>query len=313
MPSYREIYSEKKMLGFGTREKTNRAVYLYVMSQNGIFHRQHRQVKPLQNTLWKTFNKGNWYDYKNDICLLGTLRGTQRLLWDCKNKGINYHYIDHSYFFKGSEHKPHKTIGHKFYRVTLNGEQINYITEPDRGDLNRIERYIKICPVEYEPRKEFIGDEILICPPTEYVCRYYNIESPKVWTESKIQEIQKYTDKKINVREKNNENNRDMEDDLDHASAIVTFQSTVAIDAVLKGIPSFCDDVSMAKPVSQQSFETIDNPTLPDKDLIEQWKTSLLCNQFTIGEIQVGQAYRTIMRLQAEKNLRNHKLNDNNS
>ena len=79
---------------------------------------------------------------------------------------------------------------------------------------------------------------------------------------------------------------------LSGAWAVVTCQSTAAVDALLEGVPSFCDKMSMAKPVSYTDLSLIDTPFYPDNR--EEWFNSLLANQYFINEIRDGTAWNRV-------------------
>ena len=92
-------------------------------------------------------------------------------------------------------------------------------------------------------------------------------------------------------RQATNESN--LEEDLQNSHCVITFQSTVGINAILKGIPVISDDVSMCKPVSIK-YEDIEKEYIRDDDLVNKWIDSLLANQFTIDEIKDGRAKKLI-------------------
>ena len=76
------------------------------------------------------------------------------------------------------------------------------------------------------------------------------------------------------------------------AHAVVSFQSTVCVDALVAGVPSFCDKVSMGIPVSLDDLSLIEDPLYPADR--EQWIDSLLANQFTMTEIKNGTAWEKV-------------------
>ena len=57
-------------------------------------------------------------------------------------------------------------------------------------------------------------------------------------------------------------------------------------------MPSFCDNSSMGLPVSLTDMSQIKDPLYtPER---EQWINSLLANQFTMKEIQNGEAWKYV-------------------
>ena len=109
----------------------------------------------------------------------------------------------------------------------------------------------------------------------------------------------KHTDRHIIVREKSS--NADLNDQIQGAWAVVTCQSTVAIKAIMKGVPSFCDEMSSALPLSLTDISMIENPKIPSEREIINYKNNLLANQFTMTEISKGLVYDIVRRLQGNR------------
>jgi hypothetical protein len=291
------------MFGFLTRKPTDEVIRAFVNSQKGtIFKNRHHSLytPPYTKTDWIDFNLQQWmYEYKNPIVVFGILRGTEELLWYCKEYKIDFYYIDHAYFFK-TKHKNHMFFGDRIYRITKNLENLNYLTNEKfiHSDKERARNNKRIGSLNILSHEQRIskGHEILLCPPSEFVCRYYKLSSPEEWTKNKIEEIKKYTDRPIIVRNKKNET--PLETDLSKTHCIVTYQSTVAIEAIIKGIPSICDEVSPCLPVSETNISKIEKPFVPDEELLHNWIHSLLNNQFSMKEIRNGKAFEMITRLQ---------------
>ena len=176
-------------------------------------------------------------------------------------------------------------------------------------DYKRIAKYQKklaIDPNIRDPEKDdrvkvaMSNDGyILICPPSAYVCNFYGIKSAASWLKEKTEEIIKHTDRHIIVREKSS--NADLNDQIQGAWAVVTCQSTVAIKAIMKGVPSFCDEMSSALPLSLTDISMIENPKIPSEREIINYKNNLIANQFTMTEISKGLVYDIVRRLQEKR------------
>ena len=285
------------IVGFGTRRVTDEIIKPFVTSAGGKWFRPlHRDgihaVNPFELTKWAGYDHNEWLEDKPDSVVFGILRGTEKVLSKCKEFGVNYYYFDHAYFFKAEGHKPHPILQRRQYRITINGENLNYITELNGSDRTRIVRYQNNLPELSNQRK---GDKILIIPPTEAVCRYYNIHSLKHWKLSIGDKLEKYTDREFFFREKTSET--PLEKDLEQAHVVVTHQSTVGIKAHMQGIPVISENVSMCKPISI-NYEDIEKDYKRDDDLTMKWIDSLLANQWTDDEIRSGRAKEDIDRLQ---------------
>ena len=228
---------------------------------------------------------------KNDVAVFGILRGTENWLDKCKQLNLNYYYFDHSYFFKAHGHRPNERTLLRTYRLTKNAENLNRIVELDDEDKIRIEKYRLQHRETFRLKNIPRGGHILIIPPTDFVCRYYKIGSPENWIRQTKEKVRQWSDKEFIVRPKTVD--RPLEEDLQNAHCVVTYQSTVGITAILKCIPVICDEISMCKPVSI-NYVDIEKEYVRDDDLVNKWIDSLLANQFTMQEIANGTAKRIV-------------------
>jgi len=280
--------------GFGTRYLLDKVVRPFVEQESGKFWEPllpgGRHVEQFDQTIWSGFNMNEFIKEKHDVAVFGILRGTEKWLWKCKELGLNYYYFDHSYFFKAHKHRPNEISNILSYRLTKNAENLNRIVELDIEDKQRIQKYrhfSETLRLKNIPR----GGNILIIPPTEAVCRYYKIPSLKKWERQVKEKVRQWSDREFIVRPKTVDT--PLEEDLQKAHCVITYQSTVGITAILKGIPVISDDVSMCKPVSID-YVDIEKEYVRDDDLVNKWIDSLLANQFTMQEIANGTAKRIV-------------------
>ena len=84
---------------------------------------------------------------------------------------------------------------------------------------------------------------------------------------------------------------RPLKEEIQNAYAVVSHNSAVVVDAVLNGVPVFCDKMNMGVPIGLTDFSKIEQPIKPDR---EKWIDSLLANQFTMSEIRNGTAWRKV-------------------
>jgi len=282
------------LVGFGTRVVLDNVVRPFVENEGGKFWNPQLKggyhVEPFEQSIWPGFDMNEFLKEKNDVAVFGILRGTENWLYKCKQLGLNYYYFDHAYFFKAHGHKRNHISDIQSYRITKNGENLNKIVELNDEDRNRIQKY-KQFKETFRLKNIRKGKDILIIPPTEAVCRYYKITDLDRWIRKTKEKIRKFTDRSFIVRYKTD--TRPLDEDLHKAHCVVTFQSTVGITAILKGIPVICDDVSMCKPVSIK-YDDIEKEYIRDNDLVNKWIDSLLANQFSMIEIQDGTAKRIV-------------------
>jgi len=111
-----------------------------------------------------------------------------------------------------------------------------------------------------------------------------------------VLELKSHTDRDIIIRKK--DETKTLQEQLKNCHAIVTHQSTAAIQSILQGVPSFCDLVSQSVPVSEIDISKIETPFYPDDDLRREWIDSLLSCQFNMSEISSGKAREIVNRLQ---------------
>ena len=266
--------------GFETRDNTDVPVKALVDSVKGHLWKKEKAVDQYEQTKWPGFD----YKFNKPIAVFGMLRGTGQLIEECSRDGQDFYYFDHAYLL-GNKHSVSKEIGEKIYRLTKNFFHIREIKRLNKPDYERIEKYrpfIKLKPWQYE------GDYILFIPPSEHVKNYYWFD--KNWEEQTLKTIKKHTRKPIKIRTK--ESKTSLDKDLEDAFCTVSYQSTVCIKSIINGVPSFCDNSSMGLPVSLTDMSQIKDPLYtPER---EQWINSLLANQFTMKEIQNGEAWKYV-------------------
>lgn len=212
-------------------------------------------------------------------------------------------------FFKG--------IGnYEYYRVGLdsplgNGTFLNKNSPSDRW-LEFKEKY----NITYNPWKKE-GDFILVCtqPDNGYSM---NLKSTVQLVLEWIPQIRKLTDKKIVIKPHPNNMNQTREisqltefikneksanrndiemvdarsslgDYLPGAQAMVTWNSTVAVETVAYGIPTFSfDNLCMAWNVTDHDLNKLPNPTLFDR---EQWIADLHYASWNAKELATGELW----------------------
>jgi len=276
--------------GFCTN--TGKDVFIHALcnSVGGYVHQNDvKNIGQFEQGNWPHLDWNKWTD--KPCAIVGTLRGTERIIWECQKRNHPFYYMDHAYFGATRDYKSKGPNG-VLYRLIRSQMQLNYIIELEKEDRDRIKKFGKI---NWKPFTKD-GEHILLCPPTKAICRLYHLGDEQLWIDTQLTELQKYTDRNIIVRKKDTK--IPLQKQLQNCHAVVTHQSTAAIEAILNGVPSFCDEVSAANEVSESLYENIESPHYPDDDLIKQWTDSLLAVQFTGDEFKNGTAYHTATRLQ---------------
>lgn len=223
------------------------------------------------------------------IVLRGILK--HKIMKRCWMDGRDFYYIDSGYF--GNQKSLSNPSGWKYWhRIVKNDLQHGkIIPRPD-------DRW-KQFNIPLEPWKK-IGRKILIAAPDEKPCKFYNTTKDQ-WVQDTINELKKYTDRPIEVRDRApNRIDRIQNDTLKQALdkdvfALVTFNSNAATESVMYGIPVFTmAPCNAASPVGLQDLSQIETPYYPEMDKIYAWACHLAYGQFHINELKTGTAWRLL-------------------
>lgn len=85
-----------------------------------------------------------------------------------------------------------------------------------------------------------------------------------------------------------------LENDFKKAHAVITFNSTAGVEAVVEGIPAFSfDRRSMAYDVTSHDLADLENPLRPDRTA---WANALAYSQWSIDEIERGEPWLHLKR-----------------
>jgi len=212
----------------------------------------------------------------------------------CIKDGRDFYYIDTGYL--GNFPSPGNPGGKKLYhRVVKNENQLTTIKDvPD-------DRYQRL--VEQDPRLTFKGwknydKKILLVMPNPKACKYYNVDYD-TWVSQTKADIEKHIDLPIEIRYKGTRSGRNHEnsiyDALDEGVfATVAFNSIAAFESILHGVPAFVSVPCCASPLANTDLSKLSDPWKPDAELITAQAKTLSYGQFTIPEIESGQALKII-------------------
>jgi hypothetical protein len=146
-----------------------------------------------------------------------------------------------------------------------------------------------------QPKPHTLGSKILVCPSSETMTRWCTGMDVKMWTNTIVTALRKYTDRYIEVRYKPRKNGTSgpsvadipFAQQCENTHCVVTCISLAAVEAQLLGIPTICHPYSFAADISSTKLEEIENPRRVDT---QQWFNNLAYSQFTHGEIESGLA-----------------------
>ena len=204
-----------------------------------------------------------------------------------KENNLPFYYMDTGY--TGGHEIVTKEDLKPIHRIVYNDLQLGEITpRPD-------DRWKKFKHNINDRRTN--GKYILIVPPSDKPCKYYNI-NVDTWIPEVKKEIRKYTDRPIKIRLKKSRQYRrkikPIYADLQDCHALVTYQSIAAIESILYGVPAFTLAPCAADPVADKDLSQLEEPTVQDRDKIHKWAHHLAYGQFHIDEMKTGTAYRIL-------------------
>lgn len=233
------------------------------------------------------------FDYdlsKEPIILRGILK--KKIIHRCWEDKRTFYYMDTGYF--GNERTSLNPNGWKYWhRIVKNDLQHGEIVpRPD----DRFKNFNK----KFHPWKKD-GRKILIAKPDDKPMRFYDYDLD-TWLEYTINEIKKYTDRPVVVRDRSpNRIDRILTSTLqealdDDVFALVTFNSVAATESIFYGIPAFTLAPSnAASPVSLQDLSKINEPYYPDRDKLYAWGCHLSYGQFHTSELKTGKAMELLL------------------
>lgn len=153
------------------------------------------------------------------------------------------------------------------------------------------------------------GTNILICGQHTKSEQWSSMPPPTEWLKSTIDHIKNHSDKSIvfrphprdyqwaiNFSYKNIKirlprhlqgtyDDFDFDNDLQNAWAVVNHSSNTGILSILKGVPAFVTNNSLAIGVANVDFDFLDNPLRPRRD---EWLECLSHTEWTVDEIAQG-------------------------
>lgn len=186
-------------------------------------------------------------------------------------QGRNFFNIDNGYWW------PSRGTRLGYYRITYNSPSPIYIED---APVSRVDRHFR------DWRKD--GKHILIAMPGANFGRLFGLDMG-VWMKSIHDEVRKYTDRPIRIREKSIY--KPLAPDLRGCWALVTHSSNVAVDSILSGVPVFVAPSSPAAPVGSTDLSEIERPVMTDR---KPWWKSLIYQQYTHDEMESGFAREAV-------------------
>ncbi len=243
----------------------------------------------INRTLCYSFAKGsnslmchinNFKNFDETIATYGYLRGAGEAI----KKAKNFFYIDHGYFKQSKR----KFIKNKVINLELDGYfRICYNDYwSDASQAKPSDRFNKLS-LDIKNIKHK-GDYIIVSEPVPEAIEFYNLGN---WTESTINKLKKYTDRKFIVHSRRSEIKLD--DLLTDAWAFVSDHSSAGFKAMMEGVPAHFTNPTLSKISSIDKIE--------GREINHSVLYNLAYEQWTISEIQSGEAWDYLVKKLDEK------------
>lgn len=234
------------------------------------------------------------------IFFAGMIRGEGMIYNWCRNNNKRFFYIDHAYINRGYDSG---NPNNEWMRITDSGFAWNLMETRSDERWNKFFKNNHDIESRWNVNKD--RPNILILPPS--LATQYLFPESTAWLDQTLRILKKHTKKNLWVREKpiqtklDGRNNligrikfnheKNIEQELEDAAAVVTFNSAVAVQAIMRGIPAASHASAVGAPVSFNLNE-IDNPPEPKR---EAWLHQLVYHQFRTTEMIDGSIWPMLM------------------
>ena len=295
--------ANKKIICYDTDRKiTTDIVRNFAQGINEYGGKWVAECRPLND-----FRKNGLPNNADAICSLGILRGTGLIFKSAASRGINRIYLDHSYFNSGYN-------GKGWLRATVNGHTMNWLdTNVDSARWKTNFKNNNLV-MEWKNASQR-GKNILILPPTDAVCWYFDCYK---WLEDTVNQIKQiipesdwplikirykpsepFVDKLGNlIKVKKRTESIPLQQDLDEARVVIVYNSNSGITALSQGIPVISSEHSSCFPASLKIKDINNDHALDQEPNRRQLFFWLSHCQFNEKERRSGSAWKQILEYQ---------------
>lgn len=222
---------------------------------------------------------GKRADWATDHVVMGNWPVAGQLIAECKRDQTPFWYLDSGYI-QGNGRRDLRVERGRFWPALEMG-------------AHTMDRALSMG-VQIEPWR-YHGSHVLICLHGYKFGRPWSIDI-EAWNASIKRLVRAVTDRPIVVRPKrlNPSERVPLAEHLEDAWCVVTHSSTIAVAAVLSGVPVFCEPTCPAAPVGRTDLD-IENPTRPER---EGWIAALAWRQWSRNEMRSGEAWTHVRNWQ---------------
>lgn len=215
------------------------------------------------------------------LAIRGLATDSQRAIKRCQENNIDFYAIDTGYMQPSTKKE--------YHRITKNALQ--NLQPIQERPLDRLQK------LNWKYRKPRIGEKILICPPSEKVMKFYDLDLNE-WLDNVIEQIKTKTNKPIEIRKKPTREERVTTNTiwqaLENTHCLVTFNSIAATESILYSVPAIALAPNAASTICDVDLDSINNPTIPTKEQITAFAAHLSYCQFTSKEMRNGYAWKIL-------------------
>jgi hypothetical protein len=217
------------------------------------------------------------------LIIRGLGKSGQEAIKKCWETGRDFYAIDTGYLQIAN------SLTKTYNRVTKNNLQNlgPIVKRPD----DRLKK------LNWKMNKAPTGSDILICAPSEKIMKFYGVDLEK-WLTETVEEIKKYSDRPIVIREKPTRHDRVTTNTiwqaLDTAYCLVTFNSIAATEAFLYGVPAIALAPNAASVVCNTNISDIEVLSTPSEFERTLLAKHLSYCQFTLHEMRSGYAWKIV-------------------
>lgn len=259
-------------------------------------------IQEKMNYPTRDWGKNVRINQKADIIVFaGIIRGEGNIYKWCVDRGKRFFYVDHAYLDRGYNYDGNDPAN-EWMRITDSKFSWN------RWDNRAEDRWEEFFAARHGKLSPWMSNKkaknVLILPPS--LATQYLFPDSVSWLEQITRLVKRNTDRPIVIREKplqtrldaNNEvinverhdNGKTIEQDLEDAYCVMTYNSAVAVQSIMRGIPTFSHNNGCGAPVSFKISE-IDNPPEPDR---QGWLNQLVYHQFNTAEMIDGTVWNML-------------------
>lgn len=239
------------------------------------------------------------------VVFAGMIRGEGNIYKWCRDNNKRFFYLDHAYLERGyNQYNP----ASEWMRITDSAFTWNKLEVRDGT------RWNKHFAAKHQLRPWNSNQDkpnILVLPPS--IATQFLFPESSNWLNQMSRKLASVTKKNIVVREKPMQPVLDVrnqivdrvrydhaltiEEELDQAAAVVTFNSAVAVEAIIRGIPVIGHATAACAPMNTDMDKLEDAPEPPR----EAWLHQLVHHQYRTDEIINGTVWKMLFENDGDK------------